>query len=321
MWRLSRRISEIALKPVKLQAARRLAEIRFNMKFIAQIIALISLIVVGVGFSVTLSQVEDTSHLMALDTNPDRGELVFHAAGCASCHISPGSGEKSVLAGGTRFASDFGTFFAPNISQDSNFGIGAWDVHMFAAAVRQGLSPDGNHYYPAFPYSSYARMSDQDLVDLFIYMKGLPNSSKPSLAHEVGFPFNIRRAVGFWKARYLTDDWVMDDIGSAQLERGRYLVESLSHCAECHTPRDILGGLDRSNWMGGAPNPSGDGRIPNIRPEALGWTALEITDYLETGFTPEFDVAGGTMKAVVENYAKLPTSDREAVAAYLVSIR
>ncbi len=291
------------------------------MKFVTQTLALLVLLAVGVGFAVTLPQVDDTSELLALDADADRGELVFHAAGCASCHASPGADDKSLLSGGARFISDFGTFIAPNISQDPDFGIGAWDVHMFAAAVRQGLAPDGSHYYPAFPYVSYAKMSDQDIVDIFLYMRGLPSSSTPSLAHKVAFPFNIRRAIGVWKARYLTDDWILDDIRTDQLERGRYLVEGLGHCAECHTPRDILGGLDRSNWMGGAPNPSGDGRIPNIRPDALGWSALEIADYLETGFTPEFDVAGGSMKAVVENYAKLPASDREAVAAYLLSIR
>lgn len=291
------------------------------MKFVTQTLALLVLLAVGVGFAVTLPQVDDTSELLALDADADRGELVFHAAGCASCHASPGADDKSLLSGGARFISDFGTFIAPNISQDPDFGIGAWDVHKFAAAVRQGLAPDGSHYYPAFPYASYAKMSDQDVVDLFLYMRGLPSSSTPSLAHKVAFPFNIRRAIGVWKARYLTDDWILDDIRTDQLERGRYLVEGLGHCAECHTPRDILGGLDRSKWMGGAPNPSGDGRIPNIRPDALGWSALEIADYLETGFTPEFDVAGGSMKAVVENYAKLPASDREAVAAYLLSIR
>ncbi len=291
------------------------------MKFVTQTLALLVLLAVGVGFAVTLPQVDDTSELLALDADADRGKLVFHAAGCASCHASPGADDKSLLSGGARFISDFGTFIAPNISQDPDFGIGAWDVHMFAAAVRQGLAPDGSHYYPAFPYASYAKMSDQDIVDIFMYMRGLPSSPTPSLAHEVAFPFNIRRAIGVWKARYLTDDWILDDIRTDQLKRGRYLVEGLGHCAECHTPRDILGGLDRSKWMGGAPNPSGDGRIPNIRPDALGWSALEIADYLETGFTPEFDVAGGSMKAVVENYAKLPASDREAVAAYLLSIR
>ena len=291
------------------------------MKFITQTLALVALLAIGVGFAVTVPFVDDTSHLLGLEGDAGQGELVFNAAGCASCHAVPGSDDTTVLSGGARFASDFGTFIAPNISQDPDFGIGAWDVQMFAAAVRQGLSPDGSHYYPAFPYASYARMSDVDLVDLFQYMRGLPGSATPSEEHQVGFPFNIRRAVGIWKSRYLTEDWVMENVDTEELERGRYLVEALGHCAECHTPRDILGGLDRSNWMGGAANPSGDGRIPNIRPDALGWTALEIADYLETGFTPEFDVAGGSMKAVVENYAKLPLSDREAVAAYLLAIR
>ena len=291
------------------------------MKFITQTLALLVLLAAGIGFAVTIPRLEDTADLVGLSGEIGNGEMVFFASGCASCHAAPDAEDKSVLSGGARFVSGFGTFVAPNISQDTTHGIGAWDVQAFAAAVRQGVSPDGTHYYPAFPYASYANMTDQDLVDLFAFMQTLPSSELPSQPHELGFPFNIRRSIGVWKARYASGDWVMAEAADPQMERGRYLVETLGHCGECHTPRDVLGGLDLANWMGGGPNPSGDGRIPNIRPEALGWTALEITDYLESGFTPEFDVAGGSMKAVVENYAKLPASDREAVAAYLLEIR
>ena len=163
-------------------------------------------------------------------------------------------------------------------------------------------------------------MTDQDVVDLFGFLGTLPADETPSADHKLGFPFNIRRGVGVWKARYVPKDWVLTDADSPELERGRYLVEALGHCAECHTPRDFMGGLDRGAWMTGGPNPSGDGRIPNITPTSLDWSALEIADYLESGFTPEFDVAGGSMKSVVEAYSKLPPEDREAVAAYLLAL-
>lgn len=290
------------------------------MKFILQTLALVILLCVGVGWTVSVPQIDEGVTLAGLTPDIGRGEQVFLASGCSSCHAEPGSDDKLTLAGGYRIASPFGTFISPNISQHPEAGIGGWSLPEFATAVRLGVSPEGAHYFPAFPYASYNRMTDQDVTDLFGYMQALPADATPSAAHEVGFPFSIRRAVGVWKARYMMDAWVVADAATPELERGRYLVEALGHCAECHTPRDVIGGLDRTAWMTGGPNPSGDGRIPNIHPSALGWSADEITDYLDSGFTPEFDVAGGSMKAVVENYAQLPASDRAAVAAYLLSL-
>lgn len=260
--------------------------------------------------------------MAGLSGDPAKGETVFIASGCASCHAAPNAegDAKLVLAGGQRFASDFGTFIAPNISTDPEAGIGAWSLEDFASAVKKGVSPDGQHYYPAFPYTAYSLMRDQDVVDLWAYWQTLPADATPSKPHEVGFPFNIRRSVGVWKLLYVTDDWVMTEAATPEIERGRYLVEALAHCGECHTPRDALGGLDRSAWLAGAPNPTGRGTIPSLTPEDLTWGPIEIAYYLETGFTPEFDSAGGHMVAVVENFAKLPASDREAVAAYLKAL-
>lgn len=290
------------------------------MKFITQTLALIILLGAGVGWAVSAPQFDDGTDLVGLTADVANGEMVFLASGCSSCHAKPGSDDKQTLAGGYRIASPFGTFISPNISQHPDAGIGGWTLPEFATAVRLGVSPDGAHYFPAFPFASYNRMTDQDVTDLFAYMQSLPADPTPSAAHEVGFPFSIRRAVGIWKARYVSEDWVVNDANTPELMRGRYLVESLGHCAECHTPRDMLGGLDKTAWMQGAANPSGDGRIPNIHPATFKWSALEIEDYLDSGFTPEFDVAGGTMKAVVDNYAQLPPEDRAAVAAYLKAL-
>jgi mono/diheme cytochrome c family protein len=278
--------------------------------------------IAAAGFGVTSATPIDSSPLAGLSGDPAKGETVFIASGCASCHAAPNAegDAKLVLAGGQRFASDFGTFIAPNISTDPEAGIGAWSLEDFASAVKKGVSPDGQHYYPAFPYTAYSLMTDQDVVDLWAYWQTLPADATPSQPHEVGFPFNIRRSVGVWKLLYVTDDWVMAEAATPEIERGRYLVEALAHCGECHTPRDALGGLDRSAWLAGAPNPTGRGTIPSLTPEDLAWGPIEIAYYLETGFTPEFDSAGGHMVAVVENFAKLPASDREAVAAYLKAL-
>ncbi|MFN3145381.1 MAG: c-type cytochrome [Paracoccaceae bacterium] len=251
-----------------------------------------------------------------------RGEQLFWAGGCVSCHAAPGAeGEdKLILAGGMRLESPFGTFVSPNISSDPTHGIGAWSVDDLANAMLRGVSPEGAHYYPSFPYTSYARMSVQDIADLKAYLDTLPASDTPSAPHEMGFPFTIRRGIGLWKLLNLDPDWVMADPGDAVLERGRFLVEGPGHCSECHTPRDGFGGLDTANWMAGGPNPSGPGRIPSLLPDALTWSATDIAYYLESGFTPDFDSAGGHMASVVSNMEKLPAADREAIAAYIKAL-
>lgn len=253
-----------------------------------------------------------------LTGDPARGALVFTAAGCASCHMAPGAeGEAElVLAGGQRFPSDFGTFIAPNISPSVQ-GIGGWSVADLGNALMRGVSPEGEHLYPALPYASYARMQPQDVADIHAYMQTLPPSDVASVPHEIGFPFNIRRTLGVWKALFLTEGWVMTGKLSPEETRGREIVEALAHCGECHTPRNALGGMDSGRWLAGAPNPSGEGTIPNITPAKLTWSTGEIVTYLTSGFTPEYDSVGGHMAHVVENMAKLPESDRQAVAAYL----
>jgi mono/diheme cytochrome c family protein len=251
--------------------------------------------------------------------NTTRGETIFWASGCASCHMAEGAtgAAQLVLSGGKTFPSDFGTFVAPNISADKDHGIGAWTVADLGNALTRGVGRDGKHLYPALPYTAYIHMSRQDVADLHAFLQTLPADATPSQPHALGFPFNIRRSLGFWKLLFLKDDFVLTGDLTAPEQRGRMIVEGLAHCGECHTPRNLLGGTQRSAWLSGAPNPSGKGTIPNITSGALDWSEAEIVDYLTTGFTPEFDSAGGLMAEVVENMARLPDSDRAAVASYL----
>lgn len=264
--------------------------------------------------------------IAAIDGDAGAGQTLFWAGGCASCHASPGSDGTSqlVLSGGVKLTSDFGTFIAPNISPDTEAGIGAWSVSEFANAMLAGVSPNGQHYYPAFPYTSYTRMTDRDIADLFAFMKTLPASQVASLPHEVGFPFNIRRALGGWKLLFFTDkprvSVASDD---PQIERGRYLVEGPGHCGECHTPRNMIGGFVSDAWLSGAKNPEGEGVIPNLTPggKSIGtWSAGDIAYYLESGFTPDFDSVGGSMVDVQKNMAHLTSGDRDAIAAYLKAL-
>lgn len=283
--------------------------------------AFLALIGAGIFWTVTRPNALAEEQLTGLSSDPVAGEAVFHAAGCASCHAAPDAkgDAKLILSGGQAFPSPFGTFIAPNISQDMTHGIGGWSLKDLANAVIKGTSPQGQHYFPAFPYASYSKMALQDVSNLYAYLETLPADATPSEPHNIGFPFNIRRSLGIWKTLFVSESWVAE-ASTPELERGRYLVEALGHCAECHTPRNVLGGLDTKNWMAGAADPSGKGRIPAITPAALGWNAADIAEYLKSGFTPDFDTAGGHMVAVIENTARLSDEDRAAIAEYLLAL-
>ena len=283
--------------------------------------AAFALVALAAGLWVTRPQRLDAVDLDGPAGDAARGEAVFWAAGCASCHSAvdaEGAG-RLVLSGGQPFPSDFGTFYAPNVTPDPEAGIGGWSFTDFANAVQRGISPDGQHYYPAFPYTAYALAETSDIADLWAFWQTLPASDVPSRQHDVRFPFSVRRTIGAWKALYMPHDWITA-VEGAQAERGRYLAEALGHCAECHTPRGPLGGLDRDHWLGGAPNPTGRGSVPDITPSGLAWSEDEIAAYLADGFTPDFDSAGGHMAAVVRNLSNLPDGDRAAIAAYLKQV-
>lgn len=274
---------------------------------------------IAAAFWLTLPAVVNPERFASLQGNAARGEVVFWAGGCASCHKAETSDDDLALPGGRRFATQFGTFVAPNISSDPTHGIGDWTLVEFASALLHGTSPEGRHYYPAFPYTSYSRMSDQDVVDLRAFMQTLPALPAASQPHELTFPFNVRTALGAWKSLFLKPAWVRP-AETPELERGRYLVEALGHCAECHTPRNFLGGTLASAWMEGAPHPAGKGRIPGLVPSALDWSAEDIAYYLETGFTPDFDSAGGEMADVVATIGRLSAEDRLSIANYIKAL-
>ncbi len=284
---------------------------------------LIGLVLLGlIGFAgflfITKPRSFAEADLAGLTGDLSHGQQVFWAGGCASCHADVKAvGEaRLVLQGGRRLASPFGDFLVPNISP-SDQGIAGWTALDLANAMHFGTSPEGSHYYPAFPYTSYAKATLQDIVDLKAYLDTLPASDRANEPHEVGFPFNIRLSLGGWKLLFYSDNWAVDGDMPPTAARGRYLAEALAHCGECHTPRNVLGGPDRSRWLAGAPDPSGKGTIPNVTPAKLTWSEADLVEFFTTGFTPEFDSVGGHMAYVVENLAMLPVTDRAAIAAYL----
>lgn len=250
------------------------------------------------------------------------GALVFHAAGCASCHMTPGQQDRTQLGGGLALKTEFGTFIAPNISSHKRDGIGAWSAADLANAMQYGVSPKGEHYYPAFPYTTYAHARLDDIRDLMAYLASLPAVEGKAPTHDLGFPFSVRRFVGVWKALFLdTTPLVSDPSKSESWNRGRYLADALGHCAECHSPRNALGGIVQEQRYAGGPDPEGHGWIPNITSKGLGsWSKADVSELLSTGFTPEFDSVGSSMADVVKNMAALPKTDRDAIADYLKSL-
>jgi len=290
----------------------------------------VALAAVGFGafWALTMPARVDAAAIESLgEGDPTRGERIFWVAGCSSCHARPGAqGDAQLeLAGGAELKTAFGTFVAPNVSQDPNDGIGRWTAVDLANAMLHGVSPKGQHLYPAFPYTSYARMDPADIVDLHAYLKTLPAVAGRAPDHKLGFPFSMRRGLGLWKLLYLSPDPVIafPEGTDAKVLAGRYLVEGPGHCGECHTPRDFAGGVDRSKWLAGAVAAEGEGKVPNITGGEGGigdWSESDIAYFLESGFTPDFDSVGGTMTEVQRNMARLRPEDREAIAAYLKTI-
>jgi len=274
-----------------------------------------------VFWGLTIPATVPASALPQRSPNLENGQTMFYAGGCASCHATPGQDDKTKLGGGFALKSPFGTFHAPNISPDPNDGIGKWSEADFVTAMVKGTSPDGSHLYPAFPYTSYQRMRLDDIRDLFAHIKTLPAVQGKAKPHELPFPFNIRRTLGVWKFLFLDGKPFQPDAGKdTAWNRGAYLVNGPGHCAECHSPRNFMGGIIESQRFAGGPEAVGDGFVPNITPKSLSLSQENLVKLLETGETPDGDTIGGEMAKVTVNTGKLGAADREAMATYVRSL-
>ena len=251
-----------------------------------------------------------------------RGAYLAKAGGCVGCHTETKK-DATPFAGGRELKTPFGTFYGPNITPHPDAGLGRWSEADFMRAMRLGLRPDGAHYFPAFPYPSFTRIIDADLRDLWAYLRTLPASARPSQAHDLRFPFGWRFLVAGWKWLFFSPGpFSANPQQSPILQRGAYLVEALSHCGECHTARNFLGGPKRDRPLAGAATgPEGD-RIPNLTPTRLKkWSDAELKGFLQTGLTPDGDVAAETMGEVVRNTTgEFTPADLASIIAYLRSL-
>ncbi len=248
----------------------------------------------------------------------ERGRYLVHAGGCISCHQNEADEDDS-LSGGHALESPFGTFHASNITPDGDTGIGGWSGEDFILALKHGRAPEGVHYYPAFPYRSYAGISDDEALAIGAWLM-----SQPAVRNEVP-EHELSGWISRWQMRFwnLMADVLQEEpapVGDdPQLQRGAHLARSLGHCGECHTPRNALGVPDMTREFAGAELVEGES-VPAIDPQALSdWTEEDFELLLFLGMLPDGDYVGGEMGDVVEhNTAELTEEDREALSAFFI---
>ncbi len=252
--------------------------------------------------------------------NAVNGQYLAKAGGCVGCHTINKAGAIP-FAGGRALETPFGIFYGPNITPDKETGLGNWSEADFKRAIRQGERRDGSHYFPAFPYPSFTGMTDADIQDLWAYLKTIPPVKQVNRDHELRFPFSLRFLVTGWKLMFFTPGpATLPGPANDPLARGAYLVGVLGHCGECHTPRNALGGPNKSELFAGAKIP--EGKVPNLTPTRLKkWTDAQLAEYLKTGNAPNGDVVVEPMSEVVTNTtSQLTPADVAAVIAYLRSL-
>ena len=252
----------------------------------------------------------------------EQGRYLIHAGGCITCHTADRP-DATPLAGGRALPTPFGTFYPPNLTPDPVTGLGGWTDADLGRALRQGVAPDGHNYYPVFPYPAYTGLTDDDVAAIAAYLRSLKPVRQRSADHELPWYLSSRLVMIGWNLfNFTAGRFAPDPSRDASWNRGAYLVRHLGHCGECHTPRNVLGGLRQNRELAGNPEGPDGEKIPNITPDETAgigqWSADEIVFLLETGLLPDGDFAGSSMSDVIEdNTGKLTNEDRQAIATYL----
>ena len=283
-----------------------------------QKIILVALALISVGIAYALFAVPPVSSEVSLPTSEEaiaRGAYLVSAGGCISCHRAEGEETAETFSGGFALETDFGTFYAPNITPDAETGIGNWTARDFLLALKHGRSPGGGFYYPAFPYRAYAGLSDEEVLDIGAYLMSLDAVSYLAPEAETA-SWLFRWTVAGWNFMADRAQPAAETFNDELVARGAYLANNLGHCSECHTPRNSLGILDTSRAYTGAT--LGEETVEAIDAEALAeWTINNVDLFLLIGLKPNGEFVGGDMNDVIEhNTSKLTDEDRDALAAY-----
>jgi len=284
----------------------------------------------GVAAFLLLTRARPLDVTVLPDHTPDaaRGEVLFHAGSCGSCHRAaagaPGAAE-GLPTGSAAFPTPIGAFYPGNLTPDDETGIGGWSEIDFVNAMTRGVSPGGTHYFPAFPYASYRLMPLEDILDLRAHLTSLPAVRSPRRQPDVPAAGLARRGVGLWKRVALGDRrFEPDPTRSEAWNRGAYLTNGPGHCGECHTPRTALMAADESRHLAGGPHPGGEGDVPSLTGLVSRGRYKDVGDLtlaLQYGETFGYDkLSSGGMADIQMNLAKLPESDVHALSEYLLSL-
>ena len=256
-------------------------------------------------------------------TDISRGKYLVNIAGCVSCHTDADNG-GAYLAGGLKLETPFGSFFAPNITSDKENGIGVWSFADFARAMHLGTAPTGERYYPAFPYTSYTQVSFPDLRAMYDYLQTTPPARTRNRPHETPWYTN-RLLMPAWQALFFRAGGFQATSHDETLDQGAYIANALTHCSECHTPRNSFGATIPVLFLAGAKDGPDGGPVPNItssEADGIGdWDEDELSLYLEEGELPDGDYAGGAMVDVIDNSTSVMTGeDLKALVKYILSV-
>ena len=257
-----------------------------------------------------------------------RGEYVATAGNCGSCHTAPGG---EFMAGGLAFETPFGTIYSTNITPDEDTGIGAWTDRDFLNSMRHGVRPDGEHLYPAFPYTAFTKLTNEDVAALLAWLRTVPAVRRENAENDLSFPFGIRSLMAFWKTLYFEPGaYVTDEERSETWNRGAYLVEALGHCSACHSPRTLLGAEDADLAYGGGEYldrvREGGHRpwsAPNLTSTERGlglWSREDIAAYLGTARNAFLESFGPMNEVVMNSTRHLDPADVDAMAEYLATL-
>ncbi|HLZ01590.1 MAG TPA: molybdopterin cofactor-binding domain-containing protein [Bradyrhizobium sp.] len=247
-----------------------------------------------------------------------RGEQLAALGACGECHTSAGG---AVNAGGRPLETPFGVIYSTNITPDEATGIGAWSYPAFERAMREGIHRDGRHLYPAFPYTHFAKASDADLQALYAYLMAQPPVRAKARTNELRFPFNLRPLMAGWNALFHQARTFQPDPTRSEIwNRGAYLVEGLGHCSACHSPRNVLGAEQQSQYLAGGLAEGWEApALTSLSQAPIPWSEDELFAYLRTGESRVHGVAVGPMAPVVRELMALPDQDIRAIAVYLAS--
>ncbi|MBU0746354.1 MAG: c-type cytochrome, partial [Gammaproteobacteria bacterium] len=248
-----------------------------------------------------------------------RGRIVAAAGDCVVCHTAPGGTPNT---GGRAMDTPFGKVYTTNLTPDAETGIGQWSFSAFQRAMREGISRDGKHLYPAFPYTSFAKMSDDDLTALYAYLMAQPAVRAEVPKTELTFPFSVRPLMAGWNALFHdATPFKPDPSRPPEWNRGAYLVQGVGHCGACHTPRNALGAeLGSAAFLSGAMIDGWEApALTGLSKAPVPWTADALYGYLRHGHSPQHGSASGPMAPVVRELAHLPDDDIRAMAGYLAS--